>query len=823
MDALGWPCDADGVPPCPLPRPCVQLRVNPACNSPTAPAILRGLCLGRSDCNLTVSDDKLVSWEIRPGMATECTHANRTVDGNKCVNEALEAGLTCPVPPSGPKRLVVVAKCLNAEVTDPFTGKSLSRADAALVITALETATIVLALLTIHWVNGRIRRMVEDVDSGLTTVTDFSVFLPRLPPHDDVNELRSRIIKHLETVVNDRSLEMPAFGWTDSDGLRVADLTFSFEQTPAMLRLMRQRGKALRAMETAQAELSQLRRSFDPENVEEAHKLMQCVHERARHVSKIEELDEALEDLCGDRLTKLQAQNAFVTFEQEEGCLRALQLYSGSSSWLTRFFQTRALRVDRTFPLTVVQAVEASDVQWKHVGASPAQRRPRRLVTALLTALLLMISFGFSVWVKSEQAAAERKYPAMDCEAFAPVTKEAVVRDEYPQETFGTNATAGTRRGLVQCWCAANPTFVGTGFAAAPFNHSAISAGAALTEAFWAGEDPELSESNALCLNWLEQEVRKQGVAIVAVLAVVGVNFLLKKILKRLVVFEQHASESAQLVAEAKKLCIAQFVNMALVSTLVNANLDLFGVRSHEAIPYFPILAGPYSNFSPGWFAVVGSSITITMLIQVAANNAMPLLVTAKRAVLAWQDRYWTCDKSLTRCRTQNELDAAILGPRFLLAQRYGTFLAISFVCIVFGGAMPLLNAILLLNCVAVLVVDRWAFARLYRQPPMYDHRLGLFVTRALRGALVLRLLFSTWVYSNEVRRPPSAPPSCAATGAGQVLGCPHGRAKCPPHLRPARAHTLTPSRPARAGHVPGEPATCRVPRGRRRGLCRLV
>lgn len=790
-----------------LPYPlCAQLQVNPDCNSASAPTILRGLCLGRSSCNITISDDKPVSWTQRLGLNTGCTSVNRTVDGNKCVGETLGRGLDCPVPPAGPKRLVVVAKCLNAAVVDPFTGKSLPRADAALVITSLEAVVIVLALLTIQWVEGRIHHIVNEVDGGLTTVTDYSVFLPRLPPHDDVDELRGWIIKHLETVVNDRSLEMPAYGWTDNSSLRVADLTFSFAQTPTMLRLMKQRGKALRAMEKAQADLALLRRNFNAENVEEANALMKCVHERGRHVAKIEELDEELEATCGDKLSKLRAQNAFVTFEQEEGSLRALQLYSGSSSWFSRLFQRRALRLDGKYPLAVTGAVEASDVQWEHVGASAAQRRPRRLITAVLTTLLLLISFGFSVWVKSEQAAAERKYPTLDCEPFLPITKEAVVRDEYPGRAFGTNATVATRRGLVQCWCAANPTYVGTGFAAAPFNQSAIAGGADLTEAFWAGEEPGLSGSEALCLGWLEQEVRKQAVTIVAVLAVVGVNLLLKKILKRLVVFERHGSESAQLVAEAQKLCIAQFVNMALVSTLVNANLDLFGVSSHQAIPSFPVLAGPYSNFSPEWFAVVGSSITITMLIQVAANNAAPLVIAFKRVILAWRDRYWTCDKSFTRHRTQNELDAAMLGPRFLLAQRYGTFLAISYVCVIFGGAMPLLSAILLLNCAAVLVVDRWAFARLYRQPPMYDHKLGLFVTRALRGAFILRLLFSTWVYSNQVRQPGQA---CLVSSEG-LAACAHARDPLSPFLTPA--HT---------GRLPGEQGPRWLPCGRRIGLCR--
>jgi len=68
---------------------------------------------------------------------------------------------------------------------------------------------------------------------------------------------------------------------------------------------------------------------------------------------------------------------------------------------------------------------------------------------------------------------------------------------------------------------------------------------------------------------------------------------------------------------------IAQFFNTAILILLVYANFDEIGLE---------FLNGPFYDFSPEWYAIVGYSIVQTMVI----NAILPLIFEALPITISW-------------------------------------------------------------------------------------------------------------------------------------------------------------------------------------------
>lgn len=84
------------------------------------------------------------------------------------------------------------------------------------------------------------------------------------------------------------------------------------------------------------------------------------------------------------------------------------------------------------------------------------------------------------------------------------------------------------------------------------------------------------------------------------------------------------------------------------------------------------------------WYAVVGSYLTLTVLVDVAT----PILFTLIK--VSWSKvrrRRWFTQWKLT----QDDLDKLFIGPRFNLATRISSVLTTAFVAMMFCGGLPLL------------------------------------------------------------------------------------------------------------------------------------
>merc|ERR1719487_2326438 len=133
-----------------------------------------------------------------------------------------------------------------------------------------------------------------------------------------------------------------------------------------------------------------------------------------------------------------------------------------------------------------------------------------------------------------------------------------------------------------------------------------------------------MAQRSVICQRYAFAIVIGQILTLFAAFAVIIVNVVLKKFLVYLTKLERHETMSAELTATTMKIFVAQFLNTAIITLLVNSAWpkelkDVIGV-----LPLPPALVnlllgleGPYQDTSHEWYAFVGSAICTTMMINI--------------------------------------------------------------------------------------------------------------------------------------------------------------------------------------------------------------
>ena len=123
---------------------------------------------------------------------------------------------------------------------------------------------------------------------------------------------------------------------------------------------------------------------------------------------------------------------AFITFEQEEGRLRALDLYPQSTPlWCC---QSKRKRLDGRYRVWVEEAPEPTDIEWKNQDATPREKCCKKFIALTIAFLLIFVSFGIILGAKTAQVTLERLFPDVNCAKFGNVTKTQTIIDKVRSE-----------------------------------------------------------------------------------------------------------------------------------------------------------------------------------------------------------------------------------------------------------------------------------------------------------------------------------------------------------------------------------------------------
>ena len=164
----------------------------------------------------------------------------------------------------------------------------------------------------------------------------------------------------------------------------------------------------------------------------------------------------------------------------------------------------------------------------------------------------------------------------------------------------------------------------------------------------------------------------------------------------------------------------------------------------------FPILNGYFKKFTADWYAVVGQTITMTMIIQIFAPHGSyiikPFIAFAKRC---W-DRRCSFDEKKTRQILQDDYEQMYMGIRFDIDKRYSQILSQVFIIMTFSGGIPLLYPVGMFCSIMCYWTDKFLFVRLYRKPPLYDGAMAQRAGDIIKYSIIIHTMFSLYMYSNE-------------------------------------------------------------------------
>ena len=163
----------------------------------------------------------------------------------------------------------------------------------------------------------------------------------------------------------------------------------------------------------------------------------------------------------------------------------------------------------------------------------------------------------------------------------------------------------------------------------------------------------------AWCVDWLTAFTRIQLLTYGASVMVLVVNGILRKTILLLVTFERHRSNTSAMVSRFSKLFTSTGLNIGVVMLLVNAHLvrqcctlltfatlrltvaggppRLSRCRSFQDVDVELLRRGEHSDVNPPWFFTVGTSLLLTMCINLVVPHAWPATQCVQQ--VAWLGR----------------------------------------------------------------------------------------------------------------------------------------------------------------------------------------
>ncbi len=81
---------------------------------------------------------------------------------------------------------------------------------------------------------------------------------------------------------------------------------------------------------------------------------------------------------------------------------------------------------------------------------------------------------------------------------------------------------------------------------------------------------------------------------------------------------------------------------------------------------------------------------------------------------------------------------------------RFSTMMNTTFVCMMYGSALPILYPIGLVAFIVLHMIERMQICYFYKQPPAFDELITMSSMRILAYAPLVCMAFSYWYLSNR-------------------------------------------------------------------------
>lgn len=192
---------------------------------------------------------------------------------------------------------------------------------------------------------------------------------------------------------------------------------------------------------------------------------------------------------------------------------------------------------------------------------------------------------------------------------------------------------------------------------------------------------------------------------------IVFLNYFLRIIIMEMIKRIGYHTETRETNMIMIFVFIVQFLNTAVIITLINANTNEAGLP-------LGIFNGANSDFNYEWYDEIGSALVSTMLFNAYWPFIEIGMGVGMQLVYRLLDKGFSCNPYSTKTKSIQQYVNLYSGPDFLIHYKYSRILNIVFVCFMYGLALPWMFIYGLVGLIVTYIVDKILIVYYYKEPP---------------------------------------------------------------------------------------------------------
>ena len=393
-------------------------------------------------------------------------------------------------------------------------------------------------------------------------------------------------------------------------------------------------------------------------------------------------LDKTHDELCIDKVFLV-----FNSLKSKKKCLKDYKT-SGFNYKCCRKNKIQGTRRHAAFRLNVQSAPNPSDIIWENMEFSSFNVFRRRVIMLLLSCLIIFISFILVYSLRGYF--------------------QSSIKQNCKERGISGNISVDEAKKLYKdnsdiiCYCRQQSV----------------------------KDLMSKDEYKGFCQDYLDSLAKSSMLRICVSTFIVFISFVLKIIIKYLSKFERYKSQSEKRKTLLGKMFLLSFFNTGLMTLLLNSKIsdDNQGFK------------GKYEEINREWYDQVGSTITVTMIINIFSQHAFQVLFFYP---------YGVCKRRFCykRFKSQLKLNKFFRGPSFDISDSLSQVLVVVCTNYFYSSGMPFLNILCFLTLFLTYICNKFLILRYYRKPPEYNHEINESVFLYLPLPIILHSAFSIYSF----------------------------------------------------------------------------
>lgn len=234
---------------------------------------------------------------------------------------------------------------------------------------------------------------------------------------------------------------------------------------------------------------------------------------------------------------------------------------------------------------------------------------------------------------------------------------------------------------------------------------------------------------------------------------VVIINIAICTFFDKIVFIEKRHTVNDETMGQFKKITVMQFINIGIVILLVN-----FNTLNEPFLGFIPILQGEYGDFSSYWYGQVGSTLCLTLMINIFSPHASKIMIPLLKLVFRCKDRSWKNvfniegkeDGVNTKKVFQSELNTLYTGDQisshYVYAQNYSYLWCV----LMYSGGLPILYPFACIFFFVLYWVYKGLLLKYYEKTTRFNEQLPLFATHWIKLGIIIHGFITLTMITNS-------------------------------------------------------------------------